>query len=538
MLGEWALLEQHIFVSYFVTPNPPRLIPGQPLRFRVKMLDNKGLLYPVPSFETLNWSITDTTIAKVDQNGIVTGNNIGKTELVIENDSRTLTGRFPVTVETDFQLPKVPPMTIKVALVLPDPIIPGGMRLHQKYGWRDPRYLSDLLVKHFREATDGVLNFEFVELIYTDTTFARVKGGPILNVTSWMYLFNLGQLQKPDAGVQFDYRELVRHYSFDIKRNNGLIDEVWVFSPPYTGMYESQLMGPNAFWWNSPPIKDGTSLTKLLSVMGLNYERGVDQAFHSFGHRSESAIAEAYRRAWDRDWNPLSPDPTPWDLFTRYDKIIPGEAQVGNIHFPPNGQSDYDYGNLLKVTSYAENWKRYPYIFRQNRQVDVGEWYYTDYEPMAEGQDHIGYLRWWYGHLPRYVGVTDGVLNNWWHYIVDFEGAVALAAKTPISGIENKINSLYPEECRLEQNFPNPFNPITTISYYLPAGQAGLSAKSFVKLTIYDILGREIAILVKEVKNTGTHFINWNASKYPSGTYFCQLRAGSIIKTIRMVLLK
>ena len=111
-------------------------------------------------------------------------------------------------------------------------------------------------------------------------------------------------------------------------------------------MYESQLLGPNAFWWNSPPIKDGTALTRLLSVMGLNYERGVDQAFHSFGHRSESAMIQAYQESHRQGRGiPTSPTPSPWDLFTRINKDMPGQAHVGNIHFPPNGTSDYNYGN-------------------------------------------------------------------------------------------------------------------------------------------------------------------------------------------------
>ena len=82
------------------------------------------------------------------------------------------------------------------------------------------------------------------------------------------------------------------------------------------------------------------------------------------------------------------------------------------------------------VTSRAEDWYRYPYLFDQTSQVNVSTWYYNPGDPLAEGQDHLGYLRWWYGHLPRYEGVTDGVLNNWWHYVLDYESADALARRT------------------------------------------------------------------------------------------------------------
>jgi hypothetical protein len=225
----------------------------------------------------------------------------------------------------------------------------------------------------------------------------------------------------------------VRYYRFDEKRNRGEIDEVWVFAAPFLGMYESQLLGPHAFWWTSPPIKDGTALKKLLSVMGLNYERGVDLALHSFGHRIESAIVQAYQDAENRPWNDRSPDPTAWDLFTRIDKDLPGQSHVGNIHFPPNGEHDYDYGNTRLVRSYAQNWFRYPNLFDESCDVNVATWIYPRRDSLAEGRDHLGYLLWWFNHLPRYAGQTGGVLNNWWHYALDYESAVALARRGGIA---------------------------------------------------------------------------------------------------------
>jgi hypothetical protein len=241
-------------------------------------------------------------------------------------------------------------------------------------------------------------------------------------------------------------------------------------------------------------------------------------------------MVEAYHDAQGRNWDPKSQNPTPWDLFTRIDMDLPGQAHVGNIHFPPNGTSGYDYGNTRMVKSRAENWFRYPYLFDQTSDVNVSTWYYSAGDPLAEGLDHLGYLRWWYNHLPRYVGVTDGVLNNWWHYVVDYEGAVELARKTPVSHV-SPINGNPGASYRLEQNYPNPFNPVTTISYHL-------SSAGHVKLQVFDLLGQEVAVLVATDQQPGDYEVTFNASSLSSGVYYYRLTIGTFMQTRSMLLIR
>jgi photosystem II stability/assembly factor-like uncharacterized protein len=83
----------------------------------------------------------------------------------------------------------------------------------------------------------------------------------------------------------------------------------------------------------------------------------------------------------------------------------------------------------------------------------------------------------------------------------------------------------------LTQNYPNPFNPTTTITYQIPQNE-------FVTLKIYDLLGKEVAELVNEVKNAGQYNVQWNASALPSGTYFYKIQAGSFTEVKRMLLIK
>ncbi len=95
----------------------------------------------------------------------------------------------------------------------------------------------------------------------------------------------------------------------------------------------------------------------------------------------------------------------------------------------------------------------------------------------------------------------------------------------------NENTSNIPENYKLFQNYPNPFNPTTTITYSLPKN-------SFVTLTIYDLLGREVATLVNEEKHSGTYKVTWNAQNKPSGIYFYKITAGGYSKINKMILLK
>ena len=95
--------------------------------------------------------------------------------------------------------------------------------------------------------------------------------------------------------------------------------------------------------------------------------------------------------------------------------------------------------------------------------------------------------------------------------------------------IEVNVNTLL--DYSLEQNFPNPFNPTTTINYQIPE-------TGFVTLKIYDTLGNEVATLVNEQKNQGRYMIDFDASKLASGAYIYQIRVNDYISSKKMLLLK
>lgn len=99
-----------------------------------------------------------------------------------------------------------------------------------------------------------------------------------------------------------------------------------------------------------------------------------------------------------------------------------------------------------------------------------------------------------------------------------------------LTGINNNNNQIV-DKYSLSQNFPNPFNPTTKISYSIP--KAGL-----VQLKIYDVLGREVASPVNEFKNAGVYTLDFDGSKFSSGVYFYKLTSGDFTKVKKMVLIK
>jgi uncharacterized delta-60 repeat protein len=98
---------------------------------------------------------------------------------------------------------------------------------------------------------------------------------------------------------------------------------------------------------------------------------------------------------------------------------------------------------------------------------------------------------------------------------------------TAVSGQEGS----FPARAMLNQNFPNPFNPSTTIMY-------NLRERTPVRLTVYDLLGREIATLVDERQEAGEHSVGFNASGLSSGIYLYRLRAGSYSECRKLIVLR
>lgn len=158
---------------------------------------------------------------------------------------------------------------------------------------------------------------------------------------------------------------------------------------------------------------------------------------------------------------------------------------------------------------------------------------------------------WIVGEGGRILGSTDG--GNSWHpqssptgnklesvYFIDKYKGWAVGWNSTIlhtsgGGVFTNISSnetvQLPQKIELFQNYPNPFNPDTKIKYSLKQG-------SQISIKVYDVLGKELAILVSEYKNAGEYEVNYNAQNLPSGVYFYVLNNGQNIESKKMLLLK
>jgi len=109
----------------------------------------------------------------------------------------------------------------------------------------------------------------------------------------------------------------------------------------------------------------------------------------------------------------------------------------------------------------------------------------------------------------------------------DDYGTIKYSQPVGIQTLSNEI----PKEYKLIQNYPNPFNPITTIKF-------DISKSSFVKMVVYNSLGKEVTTLVNEKLSAGSYEVSWNGSDYPSGVYFYKLITDEYLNMKKMLLVK
>ncbi len=300
---------------------------------------------------------------------------------------------------------KVPASVVepKVLMINFAPVFPerGGKRLYEVLGWNDPHALVPQYIADIEECSYGYVHYRVVETIDVDAYPLKLDGFRYTNASYLACYEGKEAWHQPDT---VDYVAIFKAYRIPWRVMLGEIDEVWLWGFPYGGFWESTMAGGRAYFCNSEPVPGFQGLRTFVT-MGFNYERGVGEMLEAFGHRVESIMRHVYG-----SWEPV---PThAWNRFTLYDKVAPGEAACGNVHFAPNSERDYDWGNRRTVMSSADDWLNYPELTGAKKPMNCADW----------GNGNIReHHRWWLKHLPHAEGRNaDGKLNNWWPYIVDF----------------------------------------------------------------------------------------------------------------------
>ena len=291
------------------------------------------------------------------------------------------------------------PVHPRVLMIVHDPPIDhaGGVRLHRYMGWHDADTLAQQYIDDLAHASAGYCQYRITERI--DAAWFPVKlDGFRYTARSYLDGWRSRRMHQPD---RIDYQAQLAAFDLVARQRRGEFDEVWFFSVPYAGDYESLMVGRDAFWCNAPPLLH-PAVERRFVMMMFNVERDVGCMLENFGHRAESIMAHQMRH--------LPAERDLWRRFTRYDLVAPGQAQCGNVHFAPNSQTDYDWGRHDRVWSGCDDWLEFPELRGTRREVDCAEW---------GGGDMRLHHCWWLGRLPCVPGERDGVSHNWWEAIID-----------------------------------------------------------------------------------------------------------------------
>ena len=290
----------------------------------------------------------------------------------------------------------------RALVIVYDPVmdLSTGERLTQRMGWNRVDDLVAGYIADIRECSRDQVQYSLLKPFVVVDEFPVKADGFQYDPASYMAVRNgAAPAHNPDL---VDYTRIVNEHHLIERVTSGEFDEVWLFGPPFGGFYESHMAGRDAFWCNSPAMQGTEDCPHRFIMMGFSYERGVGEMLEDLGHRAESVLGKVYERQWGES--------NLWKQFSRYDKIAPGQAQVGMMHFAPNSLEDYDWGNRTFVPSKCDDWLNFPNLTGAVRQVNCADWGNGDI------REHH---KWWFKRLPKVAGSINGISNNWWTYVID-----------------------------------------------------------------------------------------------------------------------
>ena len=290
---------------------------------------------------------------------------------------------------------------LKTLVIVYDPLVDPARdtKLTKFMRWNRVEDLAKGFMTDILQLSGGLARYQIVQRIDVDGFPAKVNG---YRYDPQTYLNVLRGVTPPYMPQEANYYEIIERFNILPAIAGNEIDEVWVFNFPHAGFYESIMGGPGAFWCNAPPLRNTETARRRFVIMGFSYERGVGEMLENLGHRAESIMEKTFERVIGENL---------WKRFIRYQNTAPGKAAVGNIHFAPNSQRDYDWNNSMPVVSECDDWLyNFPNFKGVTRTVTAAEW------GSGDTREHH---RWWFRHFPKVAGRQNGIHNNWWQYVMN-----------------------------------------------------------------------------------------------------------------------
>ena len=307
--------------------------------------------------------------------------------------------------------------------------------------------------KKLIELSNGKKDYKFDEETYI--LMSKKEDNP--DKGDWDKLVNDPKYKEIDSyQFHFDYNYIVRKYKLDKLRKKNVFDQVWIYGIDPLSTYETIMIGSNPYWINGLPLKKDCKNFMVVSVI---FSRR-DANLHALGHSFEDIFSYVFNGIIfvpDKEYDDNTQDKynklNYWEKFSLINKYSKGEnAGVGNIHFPFNGETDYDYYNKNEVYSNWEYWENYPNIKGEKKKYNNDAWMnfkgneiIKNDKNSCKDADRL-YIRFWMYLLPHIDGYTEtGQLNNWWDYITNCDYVTSIKSENKIirGTIGNEIYIIY-----------------------------------------------------------------------------------------------
>ena len=316
--------------------------------------------------------------------------------------------------------------------------------------------------------------------------------------------------------------------NYPLDRSEGVIEDsqnrLWSIGDYYSLSYYNEA-GNN--WINVPVIGSGTNIEKDPTRPGTIWACSGYQALRTDGTYNFSKVVDDFSELNPQSdfLNTVVPLPDGFAWVGTNQGLAKVNANTGTYQFysPSNSQIPGESITPLAVTPDGRLWFA---NFGSTSTSTYGLCWFDGTNFGIFPQQQTGGLP----HAQIYDMEVKTVQNGYELWIsCASRGVAVLTVETSVTNLDETEN--LPNDFVLQQNFPNPFNPTTTISFSIPSSV-------FTSLKVYDILGNEKATLINEIKPAGSYEVVFDASGLSSGVYFYKLQSGKIVESKKMILLK
>jgi hypothetical protein len=231
------------------------------------------------------------------------------------------------------------------------------------------------------------------------------------------------------------------------------------------------------------------------------------------------------------------------DIISSLWKVV-NEFTGGNIAYFYNNFTDYDGDGFVEPLGYkntgnSNHWIRFRLLGKQSNAFGIGSRIKVFTGSHMQTRDITDEYILNFG-LARNTTI-DSVVVRWPSHVVDRLYDIPVDRLLTVT--EGVGDASVPSEFMFSQNYPNPFNGQTSIRYAIPGDGHSPNQKTDVKIQIFDVLGREVAMLQDKPQTPGNYLVAWdgkskNGIQSATGVYLCRIKAGKHIQTKKMLLLR